>query len=98
MALGLIEDATYATRELQVEPGGTLGVYTDGVIDAHKPTLEELGVPRFMRTVTGAASAGAEAIARAVEAALEEHVGARKPFEDVTLLVLPHAGPRADGG
>jgi serine phosphatase RsbU (regulator of sigma subunit)/transcriptional regulator with GAF, ATPase, and Fis domain len=98
VALGVIEDATYATRELQVEPGSTLALYTDGVIDAHNPTLEEFGVPRFMRTVTDASPAGAEAVTRAVEAALEEHVGAREPFDDVTLLVLHHAGLRADGG
>ena len=98
VALGVIEDATYATSELQVDPGDTLALYTDGVIDAHNPALEEFGVPRFTRTVTDAAPAGAEAVTRAVEAALEEHVGAREPFDDVTLLVLHHVGPPAESG
>jgi serine phosphatase RsbU (regulator of sigma subunit)/transcriptional regulator with GAF, ATPase, and Fis domain len=96
VALGVVEDATYTTRELQVEPGGTLALYTDGVIDAYNLALEEFGLPRFLRTVTDAAPSGAEAVSHAVEAALEEHVGAREPFDDVTLLVLHHGGPQAE--
>ncbi len=68
VALGVVEDSTYTTRELQVEPGGTLAFYTDGVIDAYDLALEEFGLPRFLHTVTNAAPSGAQAVSQAVEA------------------------------
>jgi sigma-B regulation protein RsbU (phosphoserine phosphatase) len=93
VALGVVEDATYTTQELQVQPGDTLTLYTDGVIDATSPAGEDFGLPRFLRTVTDSAPNGAEAVSRAVDGALEDHVGAREPFDDVTLLVMCRTGP-----
>ena len=96
VALGVLEDATYATYELQVDAGDTLTLYTDGVIDAATPGGEEFGLPRFLRTVTDAAPRGAEAITRAVDGALEDHVGAHEPFDDVTLLVMQRSSLAAE--
>ncbi len=93
VALGVVEDATYRTQELQVEPGDTLTLYTDGVIDAANPAGEDFGLPRFLRTVTDSAPNGAEAVSRAVDGELEDHVAGREPFDDVTLLVMHRTSP-----
>ena len=49
MVLGLLDDATYESLEIPLEPGDRHVLYTDGILEAANPAEEMYGAERFMR-------------------------------------------------
>lgn len=47
MPLGLMTGMTYEEKETVLEPGDTLLLYSDGLVEAHSPTREMFGFPRL---------------------------------------------------
>ena len=50
-ALGLIQDFMYQDKELAIEGGDKILVFTDGVLEAPNPANEEFGEQRLMETI-----------------------------------------------
>ncbi|MFZ6005126.1 MAG: ATP-binding SpoIIE family protein phosphatase [Actinomycetota bacterium] len=47
MPLGLMPGITYEEQEVTVEPGSTVLLYSDGIVEAHDPSRELYGFPRI---------------------------------------------------
>ncbi|MGE5139433.1 MAG: SpoIIE family protein phosphatase [Rudaea sp.] len=51
MPLGLMPGMTYEEKEIQLEPGESLLLYSDGLVEAHNTVREMFGFPRLARLV-----------------------------------------------
>jgi serine phosphatase RsbU (regulator of sigma subunit) len=94
MALGAVEDTDWGKQTIQIEPGDTLVLYTDGITEAQdqhgalfgKPRLHEvLGTEGFP---SGVRRLSAQHIQEALLAEVRRFVGQAPQFDDMTLVVL----------
>lgn len=90
MPLGVFEDAKFGKRQLELKPGETLLVYTDGVTEAMNPKRELFGEDRLKEAVRGQASLSAEQLAQKVVAAVARFANGAEPSDDITLLAIKH--------
>jgi len=88
MPLGVFEDAKFGERELQLKPGETLLVYTDGVTEAMNQAKDLFGEDRLEKAVTGVASLSPEKIAERVIEQVEGFVLEAERSDDITLLAI----------
>jgi sigma-B regulation protein RsbU (phosphoserine phosphatase) len=65
-----------------LDPGDTLVIYTDGVVEAASPSGEEFGVARVARAIAGST---AREVTESIVRAVERH-GTRE--DDVTVLAI----------
>jgi sigma-B regulation protein RsbU (phosphoserine phosphatase) len=88
MPLGVFEDAKFGERELQLKPGETLLVYTDGVTEAMNQAKDLFGEDRLEKAVTGVADLSPEKIAERVIEQVEGFVLEAERSDDITLLAI----------
>ncbi|MEO1613432.1 MAG: SpoIIE family protein phosphatase, partial [Pseudomonadota bacterium] len=81
--LGWIEDARFETASLQLAPGDTVIMFTDGVTEAETPAGALYGHERA-ETTCAAASDGAAAMVTALETAVLTHQAGGAPTDDTT--------------
>ncbi len=92
MPLGVFEDAKFGERELQLAPGETLVVYTDGVTEAMNEAKDLFGEDRLEQAMSGVAGYSAEKIAERVIEKVEGFVLEAERSDDITLLVIQRRG------
>jgi serine phosphatase RsbU (regulator of sigma subunit) len=92
MALGVIADTPYAAGKVTLQPGDTLVLYTDGVIDARNPGGDLFGIERLEQVVADARGRAAEGIAAAILSANDRFTAGAAAEDDLTLLVLRYRG------
>jgi phosphoserine phosphatase RsbU/P len=86
--LGLLCDTTYQARRVELEPGETLLLFTDGYSEAQSPANVEYGTARAARLAAGRPALGAEAIVRDCLADWNAfRAGMGRP-DDLTLMAL----------
>ncbi len=88
MAIGLFEPIEPPLKEMFIEPGQALMLYTDGLVDALNPRGEEFGMARLTDALIAASPLSAPEIVDTVMAAVREHSGGELPFDDQTLVVI----------
>jgi sigma-B regulation protein RsbU (phosphoserine phosphatase) len=88
LPLGLFEFTDFEAREVRLDPGDSLVLYTDGVTEAIDVQQREFGEERLRRVLLEVRGASAEAMAAAVEEALRAFTGAAAPSDDITYLIL----------
>jgi serine phosphatase RsbU (regulator of sigma subunit) len=77
----------YEQKEIMLEPGDNVLLYSDGLVEAHDPKGEMFGFPRLKRLV-GAHPGGATLI-ESLLAELEAFTGEEwEQEDDITLLTL----------
>jgi PAS domain S-box-containing protein len=92
MPLGLMTGMTYEQKEITLQPGESVLLYSDGLAEAHSPHHEMFGFPRIERFV-GAHSEGAKLI-DSLLAELERFTGEDwEQEDDITLLTLHRLRP-----
>lgn len=93
--LGVLERPPLEEREMVLEPGDGLVLYTDGVTEARAPG-GFLGTGGLLGAVESGRAAGAEGIVRSVLAAVVDHTGGRRT-DDVAVLAVRVPAPPPDG-
>ena len=93
--IGLLAGATYEARDAQLDPGGTLLVYTDGITEAENDDGEEYGLERLRQSLRRSRELPPEALAEAVENDLLDFVG-DNPFSDDRTMLLLQRAPEPD--
>lgn len=88
IALGVLEEIMLSEAETTMAPGDVLVCYTDGVTEAIDDGEEQFGVERLRAIIAERHADDAEAIVRAISAAVSRHGSGRPPFDDVTLVVM----------
>ena len=84
-ALGLAPDQVFRAGEGTLEPGASLFVFTDGLVEARSLAGEAFGAER-LRDAFRANHASASSLVRGVMDALNAFTGQAEPHDDVTLL------------
>jgi anti-sigma regulatory factor (Ser/Thr protein kinase) len=91
MPLGLMPGMDYEEKETVLQPGESVLLHSDGIVEAHDPDREMFGFPRLKETV--AEHAGGQALIDHVIAELEAFTGARAEQEDdITMVTLERSG------
>ncbi|HKT42519.1 MAG TPA: SpoIIE family protein phosphatase [Rhodanobacteraceae bacterium] len=85
-AVGLLPDLEFEARSEVIEPGETLVMYTDGIIDAHDADGARFSRQRLLEIASGPAASAQTMVAR-IRDAVQEHARDVSPFDDITLLV-----------
>jgi PAS domain S-box-containing protein len=90
--MGVVETPRYRQRTLQMEPGSTLLLYTDGLVETPTQALDT-GLEK-LRAATVAAAAGADVDALCASV-LERHAAEGAQDDDVTMIAM-HALTRLE--
>ena len=88
LPLGLFCDGRYAVRQLRLDPGDTLVLYSDGITEAQDLDGAEYEEERLIRTLVGHAARDAKMLAEAVLRDVAAFRGAHPQQDDLTLLVV----------
>jgi serine phosphatase RsbU (regulator of sigma subunit)/anti-sigma regulatory factor (Ser/Thr protein kinase) len=97
MPLGLMPGMPYEEKETVLEPGDSLLLHSDGVVEAHDPEGEMFGFPRLKQAVADYPGGG-ELIDR-VLADLHGHTGPEAEQEDdITMVTLQRSHGAAHVG
>ncbi len=86
--LGLLPVASFSAAEVQLEPGSTFIVYTDGITEAENPEEEEFGGDRLLEVGVRHRDAPLPDLAAAVEREVEDFVCGVPFADDRTLVIL----------
>src|SRR5215212_4138792 len=90
MPLGLMQGMSYEEKETTLEPGDSVLLHSDGVVEAHDPRRDMFGFPRLKQTVADAPS-GQQLIDRVLKD-LEDFTGPDAEQEDdITMVTLEHS-------
>ncbi len=85
--LGMLDTAEYEEATIELVPGQTLLLYTDGITDARDPGGNMFGVERIERALAGC-TGGAASIVQAVMDPLRRHAAGVRPGDDQTLVAV----------
>jgi serine phosphatase RsbU (regulator of sigma subunit) len=75
-------------RELILEPGDLLLLYTDGVTDACNLAQEEFGLQRLRNLVATCGELGAQETLDCINGAVSRFVGDAPATDDITMVVI----------
>lgn len=92
VVLGLFDNAKYDAETVQLEPGDTIVVFSDGVSEARNGADEELGRERLVTALSSTRNLGAEATLERLLAAVRDFTAGAPQADDVTALVLRYRG------
>jgi serine phosphatase RsbU (regulator of sigma subunit) len=90
LVLGINEQVDYPTETLELAPGDTLCLFTDGITEARNPAGEEFGRATLEGRVVSAVAVGlpTDAIAENILEAVARHMQSHPRHDDMTLLVM----------
>ncbi len=88
IALGIVPEIEIPSNTLEVEPGDTLVLYTDGVTEAVNTDLDEYGTERLNWTARSLHTQAPQAIVGGITESVREHTGDTPQFDDVTMVIL----------
>lgn len=88
LVLGAMEGIRYREYELQLEPGDTLYLYTDGVPEATNSDNEMYGTDRMLQALNQNPAASPKDLLKAVKDEMERFVGDAPQFDDITMLAV----------
>ncbi len=91
--LGVMDDAEYEERTVDLAGGDLLLLYTDGVTEAINPEEEQFGEERLIATVQEYRHLPSNEIVERIQQAVFAFCGREPQFDDLTLMVLKVNGP-----
>jgi sigma-B regulation protein RsbU (phosphoserine phosphatase) len=88
MALGVLEDATWEQRTIQLAPGDLLVLYTDGITDAENGQGAFFGEERLLKVTRANLERTAQDVHHALMTEVHRFVGDAPQFDDITLMIV----------
>jgi sigma-B regulation protein RsbU (phosphoserine phosphatase) len=86
--LGALTGAEYQCVELMLEPGDTLVVYSDGVVECRNPEGEEFGLDRLIAAFSQAKQPSAHATLMMLLAVVQEFANGTPMADDMSLMLI----------
>jgi sigma-B regulation protein RsbU (phosphoserine phosphatase) len=86
--MGLFPGRTWVVREVELAPGDSFVLYTDGVTEAFDPQDNEYGEDRLTQVLASASSLDAAGIVRAVMDDVARFADGADPSDDITCLCV----------
>src|SRR5215211_1950279 len=93
MPLGLMPGMSYEEKETELQPGDSVLLHSDGVVEAHDAHRDMFGFPRLKETVAGAP--GGQQLIDRVLGDLQAHLGPGAEQEDDITMVTLQRSPGA---
>ena len=93
--VGLVPEAEYTAVALNLEPGDTLVLFSDGVTEAMDPTEQLFGVPRLREVLTGHMQTPLEELQQIVLQSVENFARGASQADDLTLLLVRYRATAA---
>jgi phosphoserine phosphatase RsbU/P len=88
MPFGIAPDAKFSSVTVELGPGDTLVLFTDGVVEAFNAAGEEFSDLRWVNAIRGVPKISAQETLRQLMKSVDEFVGATRQSDDITCLVL----------
>lgn len=88
MALGIVDEATWEQRVVQLDVGDALLLYTDGITEAQNKEKELFGEKRLLEVAQSNKGRSAGDIHEALITQVHEFIGSSSQFDDITLIVI----------
>jgi sigma-B regulation protein RsbU (phosphoserine phosphatase) len=95
IVLGVLPAVPMSNRNVEIEPGDVVILYTDGVPDAINATEEEFGLDRLIQVANTNRHRSAPEIVDAIRRSVTRFVGGTPQFDDLTLVVLKREADQA---
>jgi serine phosphatase RsbU (regulator of sigma subunit) len=86
--LGMSLEATWEIGTLHLEPGDSLLLYTDGVVDANNQAQESFGGERLLEIAVSLKHRSAQDVLEAILSGVRTFTGNEKQFDDLTLVLI----------
>jgi serine phosphatase RsbU (regulator of sigma subunit)/anti-sigma regulatory factor (Ser/Thr protein kinase) len=91
MPLGLMPNMEYEEKEAVLQPGDSVLLHSDGIVEAHDPQRDMFGFPRLKETVAHAP--GGQKLIDRVLTDLEAFIGpGAEQEDDITMVTLERSG------
>ncbi len=87
LVLGVLKGHQYSNDQIQLDPGDTLILYTDGISEAENSLEEEFGEARLDEKLSGLAGMSADIVLQDVIDSVREFAGDAPQSDDITCLV-----------
>lgn len=88
MALGVLEDVSWEQRGVQLSPGDTLVLYTDGITDAENPNHEFYGYDRLLKSIQENKGIKAEELQKSILDSVFGFTQEASQSDDIAMIVL----------
>jgi sigma-B regulation protein RsbU (phosphoserine phosphatase) len=85
--IGMMPNASYAVKKIQMNPGETLIGYTDGVTEALSPDEKLFTKDRFLSILAQPAASASELILK-IKTDLFSHINNAPQFDDITMIAV----------
>jgi sigma-B regulation protein RsbU (phosphoserine phosphatase) len=92
LAVAAFPDIQFEEHEFRLEPGDSIFVYTDGVIEATNSDDDLYGTKRLLDALNIEPEADAQKLLANVKKNVEEFVGATSQFDDMTMMCFKYYG------
>jgi serine phosphatase RsbU (regulator of sigma subunit) len=90
--LGILDEVHYEETLIQLSPGDTLVLYTDGIVEAMNKEDEMFGFDRLLDIVRESQSAAAEEVLNAIIESVNEFCKGAPQHDDLTVIVIHASG------
>ncbi len=88
LVLGAVEGVPFSSDTLQLNPGDTLFMYTDGVTEAENKNHDQFGESRLEATLAECKGTDSKHIVDTVNAKVKEFINGAAQSDDITQLVI----------
>lgn len=88
MPVGILEQITSETREVELSAGDRLVLFTDGLTEAWSSKGEMYGLPRLKDVIIQHGTAAVDELLNVIASDIESHRAGREVDDDLTLLVI----------
>lgn len=93
--LGLLEEPAIEERTVSIPPGGSLLLYSDGVVDARDLGGQEFGRERLLQSFTEVVAYPAQELCDILWQTVTAHQGECEQFDDVTVVSVRSTGSKS---
>jgi sigma-B regulation protein RsbU (phosphoserine phosphatase) len=92
LPLGIQEGASAAETRIELLPGDSLLLYTDGAVDAQSEEGEFFGLQRLAETMDQSRLLSAAGMVEAIGASVAGFAAGTQPFDDITMIAIKSVG------
>lgn len=93
--LGLLRASRYEQAHVQLNPGDTVVLYSDGVLDAVNAVGQEFGIERFYALLEDTSGNDPDTLRSAILTSIRSFAGSAPLPDDLTLVVVRYDGPKS---
>jgi phosphoserine phosphatase RsbU/P len=94
MPVGMFEMAPYSCDQIELKPGDTMVIYSDGVTEAHNVAGEEFGEARLVQVMERYSRGSAKILLEQIINAVKEFAFGAEQYDDITALVVKYSEPK----